>query len=180
MDKTTHMMVTFTRTAPRRYRVSVEGPGVVPSYMEPAPGYDSRLPHDMAHFVVEDQLGIAWGVFGQLAAGGHAGTFRPIGDLRKRRVARRGTRLANVHRDDAMLSEKLVGIACQIWRNGAPRVAPDAVPEGVTADDMMRVCRAFDTVSAVWSQLGVGESMTLAWRGGAGAGHVPVHRRKRG
>jgi hypothetical protein len=80
------MKVTFTRTAERRYRVSVEGP--VPSWMEPAPGYDARLPHDMAHFVVENELGISGGVFGQLATGGHARTFHP-------QLSKQGVRLPN-------------------------------------------------------------------------------------
>jgi hypothetical protein len=171
------MIVTFTRTAERRYRVSVEGRGIASAYMEPAPGYDSRLPHDMAHFVVENELGIAWGVFGQLAEGGNAGTFRPIGERPRARVAKRGKRLARVHHNDAMLSERLVGIACRIWNNGAPQAEPVATTEGVTADDMRRVCRAFDAVSAVWSKLGVGESMTLAWRGAAA--HAAAHRRRR-
>src|SRR5687768_4258754 len=46
------MEVTFTRTGERRYSVSVEGPGIVTAVMDPAPGYDPLLPHDMAHFVV--------------------------------------------------------------------------------------------------------------------------------
>lgn len=58
------MEVTFTRTGERRYRVSVAGSDLVPSYMEPAPGYDPEPPHDMAHFIVENELGIQGGVFG--------------------------------------------------------------------------------------------------------------------
>jgi hypothetical protein len=172
------MIVTFTRTAERRYRVSVEGPGVVSSFMEPAPGYDARLPHDMAHFVVENELGIGGGVFGQLAAGGHAGTFRPTGDHRRGRDTRRGMRLAKAHHDDAMLSEKLVFIACQLWNNGQRGAMPGALPRGVTADDMLRVCRSLDAVSAAWSKLGVGESLTLTWRGAAA--HAAARRRGRG
>ncbi len=64
------MKVTFTRTGERRYKVSVEGKGVVTSFMEPAAGYDERLPHDLAHFVVERYLGLKGAVFGRLAAGG--------------------------------------------------------------------------------------------------------------
>ncbi len=64
------MNVTFTRTAERRYRVSVEGAGLVPSYMEPAPGFDARLPHDMAHFVVENDVGIRGGVLTLVWNGG--------------------------------------------------------------------------------------------------------------
>jgi hypothetical protein len=87
------MNVTFTRTAPHRYRVSVEGPGIESSWMEPAPGYHARLPHDMAHFVVENELGIAGGIFAQLAAGGHARTYHPTDEQAKRKIAKRGKRI---------------------------------------------------------------------------------------
>lgn len=159
------MNVTFTRTAERRYRVSVEGPGVVSSWMEPAPGYDDRLPHDMAHFVVENELGITGAIFGQLAAGGHAGTFHPNDERAGRKVAKRGKRLAATNRGDAMLSEKVIFLSCQTWNNGdLSAVTP---VEGVSAVDIKRVCRAFDAVSTIWSKLAVGESMTLVWRGRA-------------
>ena len=157
------MNVTFSRTGQRRYRVSVEGPGVVSSWMEPAPGYDSRLPHDMAHFVVENELGIAGGIFGQLAAGGHARTFHPTDEQARRKVARRGKRLASTNRGDSMLSEKFVYLACRTWNNGRYGVTPlECISE-----DIKRVCDAFDRVSAIWSELAVGESMTLVWHGGA-------------
>lgn len=155
------MKVTFTRTAQRQYRVSVAGPGVVPSAMEPAAGYDARLPHDMAHFVVENELGIAGGVFGQLAQGGHAHTFRPS-DKQSGKVAIRGDRLAVANRKDAMLSEKVVYLACRVWNNDLSELPTVA---GVSIKDVSRVCRAFDTVSAVWSGLAIGEAMTLVWRG---------------
>jgi anaerobic selenocysteine-containing dehydrogenase len=159
------MNVTFTRTAERRYRVSVEGPGVVSSWMEPAPGYDARLPHDMAHFVVENELSISGGVFGQLAEGGHARTFHPIAEQASRKLARRGNRIAAANRDDAILSEKVVYLACRAWNNDLSELSP---VEGVSAEEIRRVCREFDRVSAVWSKLAVGESMTLVWRGSAG------------
>ena len=156
------MNVTFTRTANRRYRVSVEGPGIVSSWMEPAPGYDARLPHDMAHFVVENELGITGGVFGQLAAGGHAGTFHPIDEHSTRKVGKRGKRIANRNCADAMLSEKLVFLACRMWNHELSRVTSQ---DGVIIEDLRRVCDEFDAVSAIWSKLAVGESMTLVWRG---------------
>ncbi len=158
------MNVTFTRTAERNYRVSVEGPGVVSSWMEPAPGYDARLPHDMAHFVVENELGITGGIFGQLAAGGHACTFHPTDPQVRRKVVKRGKRLAVANRDDAGLSEKVVYLACRTWTND---FAGMTLTDGVSAEDIRRVCREFDAVSAIWSKLAVGESMTLVWRGKA-------------
>ncbi len=158
------MKVTFTRTAERRYRVSVEGSGVVSSWMEPSPGYDARLPHDMAHFVVENELGITGGVFGQLAAGGDARTFHPTEKQARRKLAKRGNRIAVTNRDDALLSEKVVNLVCRTW-NSLSEVSPFG---GVSAEDIQRVCREFDAVSAVWSNLAVGESMTLVWTGGTG------------
>ncbi len=157
--------VTFTRTAERRYRVSVEGRGVVSSWIEPAPGYDARLPHDMAHFVVENELGITGGIFGQLADGGDARTFHPTGEQARCKAAKRGKRIAATNRDDAMLSEKVVYLACQSWNNDRPGVT---LVKGVSTDDIRRVCREFDAVSAVWSKLAVGESMTLVWRDSVG------------
>jgi hypothetical protein len=159
------MKVTFTKTAKRRYRISVEGPGVVSAWMEPAPGYDERLPHDMAHFVVENELGIQGGVFGQLAAGGHARTFTQTGGPRKRKAVRRGDRIAAASRDDANLSERVVWLACGTWNNNLNGAHP---VEGVSAADVKQLCREFDKVSQVWSKLAIGESMTLVWRGAAG------------
>jgi hypothetical protein len=72
-----------------------------------------------------------------------------------------------------MLSESVVYLALCAWHN-KPWGA-DAV-KGVTTADITRVCREFVAVSAVWSKLGVGESMTLAWRG---EGKVKRHRSRR-
>lgn len=159
------MNVIFTRTGERRYRVSVEGPGIVSSWMEPAPGFDVRLPHDMAHFVVENELSITGGVFGQLAAGGLANTFHPSDEQLRRKLYKRDNRIAGINRHDAILSEKVVSLALQAWNSDLSE-APAA--EVVSTRDIRRVCQQFDVVSAVWSRLGVGESMTLAWRGNAG------------
>lgn len=152
--------VTFTRTGERRYRVSVEGPGIEPSFMEPAPGYDDRLPHDMAHFVVENELGITGGVFGQLAAGGHAKTFRALNPKRAGRSERRGKRIARENRNDADLSELVVNLACRTWN--AEKELPPSV-KGVSDDDIARIRRVFDEVGAKWSALKVGGSVTLEW-----------------
>ncbi len=154
------MIVTFTRTGERRYRVSVEGPGVIASSMEPAPGYDPLLPHDMAHFVVENELGILGGVFGQLASGGTAGTFHPHDDAKLRKILKRGKKILSMERGDASLSERIVAIACGRWRSDD--LAPLQGRE-VSQVDVERVCRKFDEVSKVWSGLKVGESMSLAW-----------------
>jgi anaerobic selenocysteine-containing dehydrogenase len=157
------MEVTFTRTGQRRYRVSVDGLDVVSSYMDPAPGYDERLPHDMAHFIVENELGIKGGVFGQIAAGG--AFIIPTDNTKRRKIARRRERIAHVNHKDALLSEHVIAVTCNLWQkktSEAPSIA------GFPPEAIKRVCREFDAASEAWSRLGVGESMTLVWHGGSG------------
>lgn len=48
------MKVTFKRTGERRYSVTVEGSKINTATMDPAPGYHERLPHDAAHFIIEN------------------------------------------------------------------------------------------------------------------------------
>ena len=152
------MKVTFSRTAIRRYRVSIEGPGIEPLAMEPAPGYDDRLPHDAAHFIVENELGIRGAVFGQLAAGGTAGTFRST-ELRKpKKTKRRSASLSRLNREDALFSEHAVYAAQSRW-NGEP-IQPTTK---ISPADIERICRKFDEFSALWSKLEIGGSITLEW-----------------
>ncbi len=63
--------------------------------LEPAPGYDDFLPHDLVHFVAEAEWGLDGAIFGQLAAGGDPGLFLPVEEelrdkwLRSRKLRRK-------------------------------------------------------------------------------------------
>ena len=70
--------------------------------MDPAPGFDRWLPHDLQHFVVEEQLGITDGVFGRLAAGGTAAAFRPVERTSVDARSARRTRRRQKDRDRAI------------------------------------------------------------------------------
>ncbi|MFZ1699886.1 MAG: hypothetical protein WBO10_10940 [Pyrinomonadaceae bacterium] len=154
------MKVTFTRTGERRYRVAVEGKGVIASFMEPAAGYDERLPHDLAHFVVEQYLGLDGAVYGRLAAGGHQ--FQPLADKQPRRGTKLRDKIAAEQRREAEFAERVIDIACRRWK----RERYDGPPaKGVTDEDIKSICTEYDAVSSIWSKLGVGQSMTLEWQG---------------
>ena len=71
------MILIFRRVGQRRYAIEAKRPSFTDVEMNPAPGYNEWMPHDLMHLVVEAQLGLTRGVFGQLAAGGDAGTFHP-------------------------------------------------------------------------------------------------------
>lgn len=156
------MNVTFTKTGEKRYKVAVDGPGVVPAEMDPAPGFDTLLPHDMAHFVVENELGLM-GVFGQLAGGGNAGSFRPIVETKGSRAEKRGKRILAENRKEAELSERVIFLAQRTWMKGDLSDVPTI--KEVTAEDITRIGEVFEAVSSIWSRLAIGESMTLVWRG---------------
>src|SRR3546814_5992335 len=59
----------------RRYSMRIEREGLPVLVMDPAPDFEPDLPNDMVHFAVEAALGLKMGVFGQIAAGGDAGSF---------------------------------------------------------------------------------------------------------
>ena len=77
------MQVTFTRTGERTYSIAAQRRRGDVLHMPRGPGYDPWLPHDVVHFVIERHFEIDRGVFGQLAAGGDAGTFFTIPHRRR-------------------------------------------------------------------------------------------------
>jgi hypothetical protein len=102
------MQVTFTRTGERTYSIAARRPGGEVLHMPRGPGYDPWLLHDLVHFVVERHFEIARGVFGQLAAGGDAGTFFTIPHRRRdpaRRLSRRLGVLGLARLPEALLAE---------------------------------------------------------------------------
>lgn len=165
--------VEFRRVSERRYAVVVTVAGQPRLEMNPAPGYDARLPHDLLHFVVERELGIRMGIFGQLAAGGTAGTFHPAatgtpagrdGARQRRALARRGEMLMQQGRADSAESERAAAECMRVWQSSTaghePRPSQDAT---YSAAQLARVCTALDEASAAWTKLRVGEALTLHW-----------------
>jgi hypothetical protein len=185
------MILVFQRTGQRRYAIEAQRPGRPAVVMDPAPGYDRFIPHDMMHLVVEAQLGLNRGVFGQLAAGGDAGTFHvPInsGDnTRKlarvrRHVKGKGQKLLKEGRDDCARSERATYICWYEWlaRSSSPDriklsqtmakqakqvrdVAPDAELPMLTEKKLDEICQHLDELSSHWSSLEVGQSIAVRW-----------------
>jgi hypothetical protein len=165
--------------------------------MNPAPGYDDSLPHDLVHFVVEAELGISRGIFGQLAAGGNAGTFQihPTAtgyrDMarERRRSKRKGQALAQRSSEETAFSERAAVICEHKWRSESPTTERRARAqisqryiEGIRANcssaelrllsapTLQRVCRRLDEVSAAWTKLEVGQEVRLEWPSGRMSG----------
>ncbi len=180
-DRGMTMKVEFHRTGERRYAVRVRRAGDVDLEMDPAPGYDARMPHDLVHFVVERELGIRLGIFGQIAAGGTAGTFRPIASAygstrdaarQRRALARRSAKLETEGRQDSARSERAADVSLRAWTvrrsqtgSNAERSADEHATDEtmLTRGQLMRICDRLDEMSAQWEGLKVGEALTVQW-----------------
>lgn len=166
------MILVFSRTGERRYTVEAQRPGLPHLLMSPAPGYDPLMPHDMMHMVVEAQLGLRHGIFGQLAAGGNAGTFHlPMknGDSSRevararRRVAARGKKLLREGRDECGQSERAAFICWNAWRGRSSSRNQRKVSGALNQSKLDEICERLDELSSHWFRLSVGESMAVSW-----------------
>ncbi len=153
------MQVTFTRIDQRRYAISFrrDGPRDIGGDLPPWPGPGpADFPHDLVHLIVEEQLGLRLGIFGQVAAGGGLGAFAMV--ERSGPTRHRSERLRRAGRPDMRRSEQLV--ACV---NSAGILRPDAdalVGDYVTARSL-RVRLA--EVHAAWLRVPIDGSLTLTW-----------------
>jgi hypothetical protein len=130
-----------------------------------APGYDDYMPHDLAHYLVEESFGIRLGVFGQLAAGGR-GVFVPHVDDDSARAQRTAHRIAVVGRRDMQRSETLVQVCMAEWmrRSGRrPRLPVAALGIDVEPNELDVMVERLDAVATRWHGLRVGDSLEFRW-----------------
>ncbi|NNH75716.1 hypothetical protein HLB23_38700 [Nocardia uniformis] len=174
------MEVTFKRTGARQYSTIIADDVHGLRELDPAPGYHDYVPHDLAHYIVECELGLTNAVFGRAERGG--GMFRPVAEGgRNSREARRQARKQR-KREDRMrdtdhsndnqmdLSEQLAGLSLVHWvRRHDPTARPPAwIPATVELDDdvraaLDRVGERLDTVASAWHRLRIGETLTFRW-----------------
>lgn len=182
------MKVHFIRSGERRYSMRIGRADAPVLVMDPAPGFDPDLPHDMVHFVVEAVLGLKTGVFGQIAAGGDAGSFHveaggALSAKERQRAARKqvakGAKLIKSQGREGELSELAAFLFDIDWRsrsrpdNAAQRAAlgeAERTRASLSADERARIDAArprvfadFDRLSKAWRALPVGGALVLEW-----------------
>jgi hypothetical protein len=164
------MQVSFTKTGARRYGVLVERERASEVVMDPAPGYHDYLPHDLLHFVAEAEWKLNGAVFGQLAAGGDAGTFRPVDQSLVARAMRdRKRRKRRAGKPKGRRSEVLAHILEQAWnaRRGNEPLPDDwrvqLESARVSHERLEGVVDRLDELAERWHSLPVGERLTLEW-----------------
>ncbi len=92
----------------------------------PAMAAGGDVPHDLATFVIEAELGLEHGFWGCVAAGA---TFRTLG--RKRTV--QGREVIRRHSDDLDEAEQAVNAHYFAWRRGAPTPVSAALDDALVA-----------------------------------------------
>jgi hypothetical protein len=185
------MKVEFHKTGERRYAVIISRGRVPDLTMNPAPGFDPLMPHDMLHFLVEQELGLRKGIFGQVADGGTAGTFHNAlseesnsrADSRlRRKTARRGKNMLKTGLDDCAQSERATFICLYDWlahstdeklraRAAEMKLNFDSILAQMTEaerkklnkEKLAQIRKRMDELSGRWSSLKVGQSMAVEW-----------------
>jgi hypothetical protein len=156
------MRVVFERFDERRYGIGIVRDGRrdvgadVPVRL--GPGH-AAVPHDLVHFVVEEQTGLTLGIFGQLAAGGDGhGFFRPAPADRSGRDRKRSARVGRAGRPQARRSEQLAALVAPdgSWAPGASSLIGDPRLEA-----RLRVRLA--EVLARWQATPPGQQLVLDW-----------------
>jgi hypothetical protein len=177
LPQTGHVDVTFERTGARRYAVLVAVPGEPERAMDPAPGYDDDIPHDLVHYAVEAELGFANGVYGSAAQGGgtfitraeHDPSLRQRARRRRKRYRRERSLRARDERRDAEMqtSERLAAVCDVAWRRKhGQRPDPFRSPPVMRPEDTTRVERVvarLDALAPLWRALPVGKKLVFTW-----------------
>ena len=171
------MLVHFKRTGARRYAVIVTQAGSPPRALDPAPGYDDDIPHDLVHYLVEAELRLENGVYGRAARGGgtfilraeHDGSPRERARLQRKQQKRERALGARDAQQSADMehSERLAALCDVAWRRKhGQRRAPGLTPPAPLARDTAQIARVvarLDTISPLWRALPVGETLVFEW-----------------
>lgn len=202
--KTGGVEVIFRRTGERRYAVVVQVPGMPAQAMDPAPGFDQHIPHDLVHYVVEATLQLSTGVFGRAARGG--GTFIPAEQpesareraRQRRKQARREQQLRRADSSktqEMATSERLAALCDLAWRRRhgqRPDPARAHEPVEPTIEDAERIERVLsqlDQLAPIWHSLPIQGEIAFVWpsltprgagerRAGSSSNRVTPRRRR--
>lgn len=136
-------------------------------------GPAQRVPHDIAHLLVEEAFGLDRGLWGVLAAGGTVQNASVVGGRQPPQAARRAKAIVAPARPMLQQAEVLVRAVADLALADTPRDvgaldravgARWAVP-GVTADQLEATCRALQTAGVEWAAVPPGGDLRLRWIG---------------
>lgn len=135
-----------------------------------------RLPHDLAHFVVERVLGLTSGFWGAIAKGAVFGGMKIVARRRTARVQERSRHVMKRLGSQITEAEAVVGTVVEIYQRRLDRdwAAARALLRGTwrparpsrelpTQAEVRRVCSELAKAEEGWLRMAIGESVTLLW-----------------
>lgn len=169
------MKITFTRGEEHTYTATaLRDDGVLLQ----VPGNDRKaaLPHDIAHFFVEQGLGLRRGFWGRVADGAIYGSMKVISGRKTPQAAERSRSIIREREQQGTGAEVLVDAFMKVMHEGlendeaAARVilnrewSPDKPERGSPdAEEIKRICLALREAEQQWQALEVGQSITVLW-----------------
>ena len=135
-----------------------------------------RLPHDLAHFVVERTLGLSWGFWGSIAAGAVFGGVEVLPRKRTARVEERARQAMRGASSQITEAEAVVGTVVEIYQRRLDRdwAAARALLGGTwrparpsrelpSHAEVRRICQELADAEKRWFRMPIDSSVTLVW-----------------
>jgi hypothetical protein len=186
------MQITLTRSGEHTYRTTaLRDDGVT---LEVASSDRTfLLPHDIAHYVVERELGLQRGFWGCVAAGALFDSIKVISGRQPPHAAERSRAIIReARRDHGPEAEEMVSHMVRIMDAGldsnwpaaqavlARMYQPRKPSRGpLRAEEVQRVCGVLREVQQHWQALLIGESLVVFWPGEKQIPWLPRHRLNR-
>lgn len=135
-----------------------------------------RVPHDIAHLVVERRLGLSGGLWGVLAAGGIVQNATFVGGRLPPHALRRAKALTDPAGETLRQAEVVVrAVADRCLAHGSAPVAPGELaalrctlgdrwwPAGTTGETLAAACAELRDAGVAWAALPAGATLALEW-----------------
>ena len=134
-------------------------------------GPAGELPHDIAHLIVEDELQLARGVWGVLAAGGLFRGASVASGRQRPHAARHGREVLQASVEQLNQAEILTRAVCDLTLAGTPDLRALRAATGerwwsdsAGEDALRRAFARLRDASRRWAELPAGETVRFTWR----------------
>lgn len=171
------MRLRLKRLDERRYETEITRSDGV-AYLVKGVGHMGVIPHDLAHFVVEQGLGIRQGFWGSVAAGAVFGSQTYLGGRRRPQAAQRSKAILKANQKVLTETEILVGLFNDAFTDGLGKgsrelrsrlrrytwTPPGQQPRDITDAQITAVCAGWEAMHQSWNALEIGATLELEWR----------------
>jgi hypothetical protein len=139
-------------------------------------GPSEPLPHDLAHYVVEKELGLRRGFWGSVADGAIFPGMTVLAGRQRPHARERSEGLCKANSRTLTDVEVIVGVLVELMRNNVPATSPYAAKtvarcvagkgselRAITTANLQRIGESLTAMARRWSEVKVGDGLVLRW-----------------